>query len=85
MTFGQKVKLRREELGLAQTELASKAHISQPYLSQLENNVFNPTAPMIIRLAVALEVSIDYLLLDDKNRAKNKFLTELERRRNYGE
>ncbi len=66
MTFGQKVKNRREELGLTQTELASKAHLSQAYLSQLENGVFNPTAPMIVRLASALALSIDCLLLDDR-------------------
>lgn len=68
MTLGQKVKLRREEMGLTQTELASKAHLSQAYLSQLENNAFNPTAPMIVRLASALEVSIDSLLLDAEER-----------------
>ncbi|MDE6500615.1 MAG: helix-turn-helix domain-containing protein [Ruminococcus sp.] len=66
MTFGQKVKFRRKELGLTQIELALKANISQSYLSQLENNVFNPTAPIIVRLALVLEVSIDYLLLDER-------------------
>lgn len=66
MTFGEKVKNCREKLGFTQVELASKAHISQAYLSQLENNVFNPTAPMIVNIASALGVSIDYLLIGDK-------------------
>ena len=65
MTFGEKVKNCREKLGFTQVELA-KAHISQAYLSQLENNVFNPTAPMIVNIASALGVSIDYLLIENK-------------------
>ncbi len=62
MTLGQKIKNRRDELRLTQEELALKAQLSQPYLSQLEKGTFDPTAPMIVRLAVALEMSADELL-----------------------
>ena len=32
MTFGQKMKYRREELGYTQSELAQKVHTTQPYI-----------------------------------------------------
>lgn len=66
MTLGQKIKLRREELGYTQAELARKTQTSQPYISRLEKDDFNPSTQMIISIAVTLDVSIDYLLLDDK-------------------
>jgi len=66
MTLGQKIKKRREELGYTQAELARKAQTSQPYISRLEKDDFNPSTQMIISIAVTLGVSIDYLLLDDR-------------------
>lgn len=66
MTLGQKVKTRRRELGYTQTELADRMQVTQSYISQLEYDGFNPSMQMIISIAVALETSIDYLLLDDR-------------------
>ncbi|MDE5765458.1 MAG: helix-turn-helix domain-containing protein [Ruminococcus sp.] len=62
MTLGNRIRNRREELKLTQEEFALKAGISQPYLSQLEKGAFDPTAPVIVRLAVALTMSADELL-----------------------
>lgn len=56
------MKIRRKELGLTQKELASEVKLSQNYLSELEKDKFNPTAPIIVRLAVALTMSADELL-----------------------
>lgn len=66
MTFGQKVKNRRKEMRLTQAELAEKTELSQAYISLLERGGFNPTSPVIIKLASALGTSVDYLLIDDK-------------------
>ncbi len=66
MTLGQKIKHRREELGYTQAELAQKTQTSQPYISRLEKDGFNPSTQMIVNIAVTLDVSIDYLLLDDR-------------------
>lgn len=62
MTLGSRMKIRRKELGLTQKELASEVKLSQNYLSELEKDKFNPTAPIIVRLAVALTMSADELL-----------------------
>lgn len=69
MTLGQKIKLRREELGYTQAELARKTQTSQPYISRLEKDDFNPSTQVIVSIAVTLGVSIDYLLLDDDRKA----------------
>lgn len=66
MTLGQKIKNRREELGYTQAELARKTQTSQPYISRLEKDDFNPSTQMIISIAVTLGVSIDYLFLDGR-------------------
>lgn len=62
MTLGNRIKNYRVERGMTQIELAKKAGLSQGYLSDLEKNRFNPTTPIIIGIAVALDVSVDGLL-----------------------
>ena len=66
MTFGKKIRTRREELGYTQVELAQKMQTSQPYISRLEKDSFNPSMSMIINIATALNISVDYLLFDDR-------------------
>ncbi len=67
MTLGQKVKKRRRQLGMTQVELRAKTGLSQEYISMLEKGTFDPTAPVIIKLAVALTMSADELLgINDK-------------------
>lgn len=69
MTLGQKVKSRREELGYTQLELAHKTQTCQSYISRLEHGDFNPSMQMIINIAVALNISIDNMLLETERRA----------------
>ncbi|MCM1315097.1 MAG: helix-turn-helix domain-containing protein [Prevotella sp.] len=66
MTFGQKIRNRREQLGYTQIELAKRVHTTQPYISRLERNNFNPSMKMIKNIADALRISTDYLLFDDR-------------------
>lgn len=66
MTLGQKVKDCREQCGYTQVEFAKKIQASQAYISRLEKDDFNPSTQMIVSIAVALGVSIDYLLIENK-------------------
>lgn len=66
MTLGQKIKNRREELGYTQAELAKKTQTSQPYISRLEGDGFNPSTQMIVSIALALGISMDYLFLEGR-------------------
>ncbi|MDE6540024.1 MAG: helix-turn-helix domain-containing protein [Ruminococcus sp.] len=66
MTFGQKIKNRRKELGYTQAELAERVHTTQPYVSRLEKGWFNPSMQMIVKISTALNISVDYLLFDNR-------------------
>ncbi|MDE6035462.1 MAG: helix-turn-helix domain-containing protein [Ruminococcus sp.] len=66
MTFGQKIRIHCEELGYTQTELAKRVHTTQPYISRLERGHFNSSMQMIINIATSLNISVDYLLFDDR-------------------
>jgi ribosome-binding protein aMBF1 (putative translation factor) len=52
--IGQAVRERRLALGLSQTELASRASMTQPALSRLEAGGAVPTIPVLDRIAAAL-------------------------------
>lgn len=56
------VKLWREERKLTQQELAEKAGISKPYLSQIETGKRQGTLETMAAIARALEVPLDVLV-----------------------
>jgi transcriptional regulator with XRE-family HTH domain len=63
MGLGSSIRSLREEIGLSQAQLAGQAELSQGYLSQIENNeVQNPSASVLFRLAQALHVDPRCLL-----------------------
>lgn len=66
MALGQAVYDRRKELGLSQKEVADRAGMTQPQISNIEQAGAEPTLPLLRRLAKALEarLSID---LDDED------------------
>ena len=52
--IGQAVRERRLALGLSQTEVATRAGMTQPALSRLEAGGTVPTIPVLERIAAAL-------------------------------
>jgi len=54
--FGRAVQLRRVELGLKRRELAERADLSYPYISEIENGMKDPSAKALRRIAEALEL-----------------------------
>jgi transcriptional regulator with XRE-family HTH domain len=61
--FGFAVKMRREELGLTQEDLADKAQIHRTYLSDVERGGRNLSLVNIERLAAALALSLSEMFL----------------------
>lgn len=59
--FGYAVKVRREELGLTQEELAERAAIHRTYLSDIERASRNVSLVNIERLAAGLSLSMSEL------------------------
>jgi transcriptional regulator with XRE-family HTH domain len=63
MTFGQRLRARRRELGLSQVALAARLGISQPAISHWENDQKEPLLSSLVALAKSLEISTDWLVL----------------------
>ena len=60
--FSKRLRETRKARALTQEELAEKADISRVMVSRYETEMVIPTVEVLISLANALEVSIDYLL-----------------------
>lgn len=56
--LGQAVYDRRTELGLSQVELARRAGMTQPQISNIEGGDSIPTLALLTRLAKALDASL---------------------------
>ncbi len=60
--LGSRIARLRKEKGLTQVELAKTIGIKQALISDYERSRLRPNYEMIIRLAIALEVTTDELL-----------------------
>jgi transcriptional regulator with XRE-family HTH domain len=61
-TFGDKVRARRQELGMNQKEFAEKLDMHQPDVCNIENGKHAPTLTTVERIAKVLKVKPGSLL-----------------------
>lgn len=61
-TMGKRVAYCRERHGWTQKELAERAGLSVTFLSEIENDRRSMGSDVLLRIAEALGVSVDYLL-----------------------
>lgn len=66
MTLGNKIRNRREELGLTQPELAQKSRLTQGYISRIENDSFVPKAATLMVLAISLNLAPNAFLKEER-------------------
>lgn len=59
--IGQKIKLRREQLGMSQRELADKTGMKQPNISAIECGKV-PTIKVLTRICSVLGVSVSEMV-----------------------
>ena len=62
LTFGEKIKLLREEHELSQAALGKAVNMTQRKVSYLENNTYEPSMEDIKVLCLYFHISADYLL-----------------------
>jgi transcriptional regulator with XRE-family HTH domain len=60
--FGQRVRELREKRKMTQTDLATAAGMSLPYVSDVERGVKVPSLTTLVRLAVALNCKLTALV-----------------------
>jgi transcriptional regulator with XRE-family HTH domain len=66
MPLADRIKQLRTEAGLSQAELAEKAGAGDArQISRYENGRITPSLDAITHIAQALNISIDYLVIDD--------------------
>lgn len=83
-TIGDRIKARRKELGLTQTELAKKINGSSQVVSNWERGYSKPSSDDIANLAEALEVSVDFLFNSkNKDSEVEKLKTKIKRYEDY--
>ena len=68
MSLGKKIKELRKEKGWSQDEFAYHAQIDGRQVSRYENDRVMPSVEVVIKMAKAFNVSLDYLLLDSVSR-----------------
>lgn len=67
LTFGEKLRLLREEAELNQTELGDAVHMTQRKISYLENGKYEPSMDDLKSLCNYFNISADYFLGFTKN------------------
>ncbi|MCC6172584.1 MAG: helix-turn-helix transcriptional regulator [Gammaproteobacteria bacterium] len=61
-TLGARIARLRRDKGLTQTELAERLQVSQPVVSDYENDVIRLPADVVVQIAQILDASADELL-----------------------
>ena len=68
MSLGEKLKDLRREKGWSQDEFAFHAQIDGRQVSRYENDRVVPSVEVLVKIAKAYDVSLDFLVLDDAPR-----------------
>jgi transcriptional regulator with XRE-family HTH domain len=68
VSLGKKLKQLRKEKGWSQDELAFNAQIDGRQVSRYENDKVTPSIEVVIKMARAFNVSLDFLLIEDAPR-----------------
>lgn len=63
VSIGVRIKTRRQELRIKQTELAESIEVSTNHMSAIERGVQHPSVNTLKRIAEELGVSMDYFML----------------------
>ena len=71
MSLARNVKMRREELGMYQSELAERTSLSKQYISLIEQGVKKtPSLTTLKKLAKVFNCTLDDLVEDDETERK---------------
>lgn len=78
MEFSERLKDLRKQAGLTQVDVAEKLGISQPAYASWERGVKKPTQENLVKIAQILNVSVDYLVGNLKDKTDDIDLSEVE-------
>lgn len=64
--LGDRIRARRKELGMNQTDLAERAGMTASFVSQVERGVTSPSIDSLYKISQALEVPVFHFLLESE-------------------
>lgn len=81
MLFGERLLYTRKKLKISQEELAKKIGVHAPIIGRYEREEVKPSVEMAVKIAQALEVSLDFLtgLSDvELDKSTTEIMTDLQ-------
>jgi len=72
LSIGQRISLLRKQKNWSQVELSKKINASREIISRYERNESQPSIEMIVKIANAFNVTVDYLIGQSENSAFDK-------------
>lgn len=78
MAIGEHIKRLRQEKGWSQAQLANKLNVHQKQISGYERNIHVPSTDVIIRAAKLFDVSLDYLVFEEREDALSVKIADRE-------
>lgn len=76
--IGCQVRASRLRRGLTQEQLAEQAGLSVPYISHIERAAKRPSLEALVRIAAALELTLDQLLTGNQPADREAYLPEVQ-------
>jgi transcriptional regulator with XRE-family HTH domain len=74
--LGDRIKLRRKQVNMSQSELAAKAGVSYAQIGRYETKGAQPPTKTLTAIADALDVSADFLIYGDSDEKAKTKLTD---------
>ena len=74
MTIGDKIRIRRKELGMTMEEVGEKMGVQRSAVNKYEKNMVELKASQVKDLAKILDVSVFYLLDDDREDEEDRLV-----------
>lgn len=78
MSIGERIRIKRKEMNITQTQIQDKTGISSGNLSTIESGKTLPSATALINLSKILNCSIDWILTGSSPISENLSLTNTE-------
>lgn len=75
--IGQRIKERRKELHITQTQIQNQTSVTSGNLSCIENGKYLPSAVALIELSKVLDCSIDWILTGDSKITNNTTFSDI--------
>ena len=62
MSLGEEIRNKRKEKKLTQFDLADKIGLCRNYISDIENDRYNPSLKTLVKISKVLDLDINFLL-----------------------